>query len=211
MGKIYLLFLAILVVLSFSVNVNSSTLKVIIEGPSQVLINYPNGSILLISNSSNVQFNESIRVTIFSVNPSYYITVNGTNYFSSYSTVINNSEILCIKAIPEYVKITLNLNGTGKLKIMINNGSTFTVNKSTSFLVLNNSIVYITSEKTFEINGITTNFYLLVPTSNVSLDVNFISYTSPYRSPKITSQDFLGIGLGLIGLSLYLFFKRKTS
>jgi len=195
----------------FSIPSNGNSLKVLIEGPSQVLVNYPNGSFLLIGNSSTLQFNGSIRVTIFSTNPSYYVLVNGTKYFSSYSFSINNSETLYVKAIPEYVKMSLTLNGSGNLKIMINNGSSFTINKTTSFLVLNNSIVYITSGKTFEINGAITNFYIIAPSSNVSLDINFIKNTSSTSSPKITSQDFLGIGLGLIGLSLYLFFKRKTN
>jgi len=194
-----------------SVSTNGNSLKVLIEGPSQVLVNYPNGSFLLISNSSTLQFNGSIRVTIFSMNPSYYVLVNGTKYFSSYSFSINNSETLYVKAIPEYVKMSLNLNGSGNLKIMINNGSSFTINKTTLFLVLNNSIVYITSGKTFEINGTITNFYIIAPSSNVSLDINFIKKFSSTSPPKITSQDFLGIGLGLIGLSLYLFFKRKTN
>ena len=211
MIRTYFLFLVLLVILLFSSNANSSTLKVIMEGPSQVLVNYPNGSFLLISNSSTLQFNDSIRVTIFSTNPSYYIIVNGTKYSSSYSALINDSETLYAKAIPEYVKISFDLNGSGKLKIMVDNGTSFTLNRSASFLVLNNSLVYITSSKTFEINGTITNFYILVPTSNVSLYVNFIKNPSSSSSPKITSQDFLGIGLGLIGLSLYLFFRRKTS
>ena len=209
MKKVYFLFLIVLLAL-LSTNVSSSILRVIIEGPSEVLVNYSNGSILLISNSSTIHFNGNIRVTVFSLNPSYYIVVNGTKYFSSYSTIINNSEILCVKALPEYVRVNLNLNGTGKLRIMISNGSSFTINRSTSFLVLNNSIIYITSGKTFEINGAITNFYILVPTGNVSLEVSLINYTSPIRTPKITSQNFLGIGLGLIGLSLYFFFKRRS-
>ena len=210
MKRAYFLFFVLLVIIPL-VSTNGSTLKVLIEGPSQVLVNYTNGSFLLISNSSTLQFNDSVRVTIFSTNPSYYVIVNGTKYFSPYSFSINDSETLYVKALPEYVKMSLNLNGSGKLKIMINNGSSFTLNKTTSFIVLNNSIVYITSGKTFEINGTVTNFYIVAPSSNVSLDVNFIKNSSSTSSPKITSQDFLGIGLGLIGLSLYLFFKRKTS
>lgn len=210
MKKDFLLFFLILGI--FSLNVSGSTLKIIIQGPLQVLVNYSNGSILLINNSSVIKFNDSIKVTVVPLNPSYYLVVNGTKYFSLYSAVINESETLYIKALPEYVKVYLNLNGSGKLNIMINNGSIFTVNKSTSFLVLNNSMIYITSGKSFEVNGITTNFYIFIPTSNVTLNITFVSQRGINAPPpKITSQDLLGISLGLIGLSLYLFFKRKKS
>jgi len=212
MKKEFLSFLLILAILSFSPNVNGSILKIIIQWPSQVLVNYSNGSILLIANSSIIKFNGSIKITVSPLNPSYCLVVNGTKYFSSYSAMINKSETLYIKALPEYVKVSLNLNGSGKLRIMISNGSTLTVNESTSFSVLNNSIIYITSSKSFKVNGIITNFYVFIPTDNVSLNISFVSQHSFYTSsPKITSQGFLGIGLGLIALSLYLFFRRKAS
>ncbi|BFH72685.1 hypothetical protein SJAV_06290 [Sulfurisphaera javensis] len=192
----------------FSLVTNSYTLKLIINGPVTVIFSNSTTT-FLITNSTIVNFNNSVKITVFSSNPSYYIVVNGSKYYNEFTENINKSEILEIKALPEFIKIQINLNGTGNLRISLNNGSFLVINKSTSFFVLNNSIVYINSVKTIDINGIKTNFYVFVVSSNETLNISFVKENNSAMSPKISSQGFLGIGLGLIGLSLYIFFRRR--
>lgn len=207
---IFLILLIMFALMFFPYVVTAKTLKVIIKGPADVLLSSFNGSFLLINNSTSVTFNGSVKITVFPVEPGFYVTVNGTPVYTTYSLTINKSEVLLIESKPEYVKVSIYINGSGYLKVMLNNGTSFTINKSISFLVLNESLVYLSSPKVFEIDGAKTSFYLLVPSNNVSLHVTFLKSEISGQQPiRISSQGFIGIGLGIIALSFYLFIKKR--
>lgn len=208
------LIIILLIILAFSESIISSsyTLKLIIIGPAEVIVN-SDKSFYFITNSSIVNFNDSVKVTVLPSNPSYYLLINGTKYFSEYTATLNKSEVIEVIASPEYAKVKVNLNGTGELQISFSNGTQLTINKSISFYVLNNTLIYISSPQTMEINGVETNFYVQGITNNETINITLMN-SSPLNGPTLrptSENNYLGLALGLIGLSLFLFLKRKST
>ncbi|MBB5253850.1 hypothetical protein [Sulfurisphaera ohwakuensis] len=201
-----LLIILIFVVLSTTVT-NSYVLKIIIKGPVEVLV-ITNDSSIFLHNSTLLTFNRSVIISVSPLNPGYYVEINGTRYIE-YTRAINSSETLNITAIPEFVKVSLNLNGSGNIRVTFSNGSSIIMNKSTEFYALNNSLLYIYSSKTMFINNITTNFYILALNNNITLNITFLNDKSSSADNVSNSQGFIGIGLGLIALSFYLFLKKR--
>ncbi|QIW25071.1 LPXTG cell wall anchor domain-containing protein [Sulfolobus sp. S-194] len=202
-----LLLLVLISIALFTIVTNSYTLKIIVRGPVEVLV-ITNSSSIFLHNSTLLTFNRSVIISVSPLNPGYYVEINGTKY-TEYTRAINSSETLNITAIPEFVKVSLNLSGSGKIRLTFSNGSSIIVNKSTEFYALNNSLLYIYSSKTMFINNVTTNFYILALNNNITLNITFLNNKSSSAGNVSNSQGFIGIGLGLIALSFYLFFKKR--
>lgn len=226
--------LLFLIPLLLSINADASTLRIIINGPSeaQVWIYCPDGFFFVTYSSTTLNFNGSIKVEVCPANPGYYVIVNGTKVFypNAYTITISKSETLYVDVKPVYVRLNFNFENPGCLEVTLYNGSAIKIYHSTYILVPKDSINIISSLYCFIINGTTEVAYFpytCIPADNMTLNIKFIvqnplpspsteqsSSPSPPLNvslikqmiPHFRSQDLLGIGILLLLIPFYIFF-----
>lgn len=173
---------------------NEKTLFINIQGSVEVFVNFLNGSYAIINKTSTIHFTENIIISV-TVPFGYTLYVNGTKQsLGIYYAKVNTSESIYLKAVPQYARLTVNVNGNGNITLYIYNASDTTLlpfppyiyGKNYTKVIVNHNetfnifppriFVVLTSNKSFIVNndGVVTNFYdIVTATTNVTLNVNF--------------------------------------
>jgi len=154
----------------------TKTLNLILKDGTTALIKFSNGATLYVQSSQSINFTGEINVTIYAPGSAYNLIINDVEYHSSIvSLTINTSETLIVEAMRVLDRVAVDIIGSGSVKLTLNNGSALTLSHSASFLVPNQTIIYITSSKPFVVNnnGISTTYFVQTVLQNITLVINF--------------------------------------
>ncbi|MFP3260984.1 MAG: LPXTG cell wall anchor domain-containing protein [Sulfolobus sp.] len=209
MLRIIWLFLFVLTLSSLIVN--SYSVKIFLEGPVALIISQDGSSnVIYVTQNTTLNLQGNISITAYPLLPGYTIQINGKNV-TSLNLNVTAPETIRVISHPTYVYLTIMLHGNGYVRVTLENGTTYTLNSTSKLRIQNMSYVLISTPLSREsiINGSQTNFYILYLDNNTTINVTILS--SNRSSFSLTPISLTGIGLGLILLAIYIFFRRKEN
>ncbi|BCU69451.1 hypothetical protein [Stygiolobus caldivivus] len=182
-----------------------------IYGPVVVTLIYDNTTTLINTNTSMPLYGK-ITIDAQATSLGYSIFINGEKT-SNLTLNVYSPMTVNVTAVPTFVNLKINIIGRGSVNLQLSNGTSITISRNTTIRVQNFSFIYVSAPFNQNIifnNNIQSNFYVILVNQSTSLNVTFTDLSKSNKSDSPTF-NFVGIALGLIAISIYLFTRKKST